>query len=219
MPLGPVFLQASGSSRIRFPAPLGSTGISRFIATTGALTPHGVRSSLDARSDRSVHGVSLILSHRLPAILSSTISVRSGDRPDASRSFLPRQTSPRLPRARPRLCRPNQVHVETFHGPSCYGLAVLVPLPSTLCCHNAVTVRYLTATHRKEGDFHPSVCVPSQAHGWRRPRRRSRAFLRAMRTSPPRSSGAEAVSWTGCTRWTGCLAGLSCSGPSCESCH
>ena len=111
MPLGPVFLQASVSSRIRFPAPLGSTGISRFIATTGALTPHGVRSSLDARSDRSVHGVSLILSHRLPAILSSTISVRSGDRPDASRSFLPRQTSPHLPRARPRLCRPNQVHV------------------------------------------------------------------------------------------------------------
>ncbi len=54
MPLGPVFLQASGSSRIRFPAPLGSTGVSRFLATTGAVTPRGVRCSLDARSGRSV---------------------------------------------------------------------------------------------------------------------------------------------------------------------
>ncbi len=77
--------------------------------------------------------------------------------------------------------------VGTYHGPSCYGLAVLVPLLSTLCCHNAVTVRYLTATHRKEGDFHPSVCVPSQAHGRQRPRCPRQPFPEAMRTSPLRS--------------------------------
>jgi hypothetical protein len=46
----------------------------------------------------------------------------------------------------------------------CFGLAILVPLLSTPCFHDAVTVRYRTALYRTETDFHRSVIPPSQAH-------------------------------------------------------
>lgn len=46
----------------------------------------------------------------------------------------------------------------------CYGLVVLVPLLSTPCCHDAVTVRYRTILHRTEADFHRPIPTPSQAH-------------------------------------------------------
>jgi hypothetical protein len=49
-------------------------------------------------------------------------------------------------------------------GGRCYGLAVLVPLLSTPCCHDAVTVRYLTILHRMEVNFHHFNRTPSQAH-------------------------------------------------------
>lgn len=49
-------------------------------------------------------------------------------------------------------------------GRLCYGLAVLVPLLSTPPLGDAVTVRYHTALHRTEADFHRSVFLPSQAH-------------------------------------------------------
>ena len=49
-------------------------------------------------------------------------------------------------------------------GNLCYGLVVLVPLLSTPCCHDAVTVRYRTALHRTGADFHCSIPTPSQAH-------------------------------------------------------
>ena len=55
----------------------------------------------------------------------------------------------------------------TADGPQaalCYGLVVLVPLLSTPCCHDAVTVRYRTALHRTEADFHRPIPTPSQAH-------------------------------------------------------
>ena len=62
----------------------------------------------------------------------------------------------------------------------CYGLVVLVPLLSTSCCHDAVTVRYRTILHRTEADSHRSIPSPSQAHdrarlgrSRRRPRRRN----------------------------------------------
>jgi hypothetical protein len=45
-----------------------------------------------------------------------------------------------------------------------YGLAVLVPLLSTSCFHDAVTVRYRTILHRTEADFHRLNQTPSQAH-------------------------------------------------------
>jgi len=49
-------------------------------------------------------------------------------------------------------------------GGRCYGLAVLVPLLSTSCCHDAVTVQYLTILHRMEANFHHFNQTPSQAH-------------------------------------------------------
>ena len=49
-------------------------------------------------------------------------------------------------------------------GGRCYGLAVLVPLLSTPCCHDAVTVQYLTILHRMEANFHRFNRTPSQAH-------------------------------------------------------
>ena len=45
-----------------------------------------------------------------------------------------------------------------------YGLAVLVPLLSTPCCRDAVTVRYRTILHRTEADFHRPIPTLSQAH-------------------------------------------------------
>jgi len=45
-----------------------------------------------------------------------------------------------------------------------YGLAVLVPLLSTPCFHDAVTVQYRTILHRTEADFHRFDLTPSQAH-------------------------------------------------------
>jgi len=45
-----------------------------------------------------------------------------------------------------------------------YGLAVLVPLLSTPCFHDAVTVQYRTIPYRTEADFHRFDQTPSQAH-------------------------------------------------------
>ena len=45
-----------------------------------------------------------------------------------------------------------------------YGLAVLVPLLSTPCFHDAVTVRYRTILHRTKADFHRFDQAPSRAH-------------------------------------------------------
>jgi hypothetical protein len=45
-----------------------------------------------------------------------------------------------------------------------YGLAVFVPLLSTPCFHDAVTVQYRTILHRTEADLHRFDQAPSQAH-------------------------------------------------------
>jgi len=66
----------------------------------------------------------------------------------------------------------------------CYGLVVLVPLLSTPCCHDAVTVRYPTALRRRGTDFHRSVFPPSQAHE----RRRRAAFNEDKRMATPNKS-------------------------------
>jgi hypothetical protein len=49
-----------------------------------------------------------------------------------------------------------------------YGLVVLVPLPSTPDCSDAVAVRYRTALRRTGADLHRPILPPSQAHerGW-----------------------------------------------------
>ena len=65
-------------------------------------------------------------------------------------------------------------------GDLCYGLVVLVPLLSTPCCHDAVTVRYRTILHRTEADFHRPIPTPSQAH------EREPSRLAALPSSCPR---------------------------------
>ena len=45
-----------------------------------------------------------------------------------------------------------------------YGLVVLVPLLSTPCFHDAVTVQYRTILHRADADLHRFIQTPSQAH-------------------------------------------------------
>jgi hypothetical protein len=52
-----------------------------------------------------------------------------------------------------------------------YGLVVLVPLLSTPCFHDAVTVQYRTILHRTEADLHRFDHTPSQAHERDRPGR------------------------------------------------
>jgi hypothetical protein len=96
-------------SSFHFPASLRSTVITRFVATTDALTPARQMRRLFAQRTHQHGRGSLIIAGRLPAIPSPTIGVWSGDRPAASGFCPPRQASSfdsRLAHAR----RPNRVH-------------------------------------------------------------------------------------------------------------
>ena len=72
-------------SHFHLPASLGSTVVTRFSATTDALTPAGQARGLWARFALQHRRVSLVTSLGLPAIPSPTISVSSGDRPAVRR--------------------------------------------------------------------------------------------------------------------------------------
>src|SRR5271163_1127751 len=107
--------------------------------------------------------VSLIIAVELPAIPTPTICVLARTVPAATglsclfRLRLSLADSPTLA---------DRIEFTLVH-PSvvlCFGLAILVPLLPTPHYCNAVTVRYRTALHRTETDFHRSVLPPSQAH-------------------------------------------------------
>ena len=103
-------------SFFHFPASLRSTVVTRFAATTDALTPASQRRGLFALRIHQHRRVSLIIAGGLPAIPSPTICVLTGDRPVASGSFPPRQASSfasRLAHSR----RPNRVHGGSPSGP------------------------------------------------------------------------------------------------------
>ena len=88
---------------------LRSTVVTRFVATTDALTPASRARRLFAKRTHWHWRVSLIIAAGLPTIPSPTICVPTGDRPVASGGFPPRQTSPfpsRLVHSR----QPNRVH-------------------------------------------------------------------------------------------------------------
>ena len=55
-----------------------------------------------------------------------------------------------------------------------YGRVVHLRQLSTPCCHDAVAFGYRRVNIPPDGDSHPAVCAPSQAHERRRPRRRGR---------------------------------------------
>jgi hypothetical protein len=72
-------------SHFHLPASLGSTVVTRFSATTDALTPAGQAHGLSARFALRIQRVSLVSSLGLPTIPSPTISASSGDRPAVRR--------------------------------------------------------------------------------------------------------------------------------------
>ena len=155
-----------------FLLPLRSTIVTRFLATMGALTS----SWAVLRSPRGMNSVvpkpiSLIPVFGIPAIPSPTICGVS----EGCGGLL--QAALRMPEGftlRDRLrtalagspISTDRIEFTLFVmiDKRRYGLVVLVPLLSTSCCHDAVTVRYRTALHRTEADFHRFDQTPFQAH-------------------------------------------------------
>jgi len=72
-------------SHFHLPASLGSTVVTRFSATTDALTPAGQAHELSARFALRIQRVSLVSSLGLPTIPSPTIGATTGDHPAVRR--------------------------------------------------------------------------------------------------------------------------------------
>ena len=125
--------------------------------------------------------ISLIPVSGLPAILSPTIcQMSAGHAPGALRmpeGFALRDRLRTSLAGSPIFADRIEFTVSAYASERCYGLAVLVPLLSTPCCHDAVTVRYRTILHRTEADSHRFDPIPSQAHERTRPR--------VLRLAPP----------------------------------
>jgi hypothetical protein len=162
----PVVFRWSVPSRIHFPASLGSTVVTRFFATTDALTPAG-RCFGRFRPERRLVPAGLP-DYRRSTSRHSVSNHRRVDRgslgcqqvfPAATGFAFYQQTRPLTPTE-------SSSRRFTLPGPLRYGLAVLVPLLSTSHCCDAVTVRFRTIRHRTEADSHRFVLLPSQAH-WR----------------------------------------------------
>jgi len=144
-------------SSFHFPASLRSTVITRFVATTDALTPAG-RFFGPAGLERRLPPAGLPDYRRKPSD-PSVSNHRCADRGP------PGCPAIRLAAYRPR-CRlrhlladsPNHTDRIEFTTtlPAdglCYGLVVLSPLLSTPPCGDAVTVRYRTILHRTKRTF------------------------------------------------------------------
>jgi hypothetical protein len=162
-PLASVSFRRSDLSRIHFPASLGSTVITRFLAATDALTPARRFFGLPSHERRLTP--TGLPDYRAGTSGHSVSNHRRNDRgspgcqwiyahPDRLRLSL--EGSP--------------VHTDRIEFTAngllavlCYGLVVLVPLLPTPPCGDAVTVRYRTAFHRKGADLHWSIPSPSQA--------------------------------------------------------
>jgi len=158
------------------PAPLRSTVITRFFATTRALTPAGPfatdRGSLIHVTRTSEHSISNHL------------------RTSTSRVPLPLRWQPyfvvgfagAMPARQFR--RPNRVHFVPFTGNRRYGLLVHFRLLSTRGYGpGAVTFNYWPFSVGQVRDFHPAVQMRFQAHiAWRFSAGRSRLALRPSRS-------------------------------------
>ena len=151
---------------------LRSTIITRFFATMGALTSSWAALwPLRGMNSVSPKPISLIAVSGLPTIPSPTICGVS----EGCGGFL--QSALRMPegfalrdRLRTALAGSPistdriEFTLFVFTDERRYGLAVLVPLLSTPCFHDAVTVQYRTILHRTEADLHRFDQTPSQAH-------------------------------------------------------
>ena len=158
--LCPVFRLTS----FHLPASLRSTVITRFNATTDALSPAG---RLFGRARHE---------HRLTPTGLPDYCKRTSHHSVSNHRRVVRG----LPGCQRICARPDRLRLSladspthadrieftamTFHGHLCYGLVVLVPLLPTPHCCDAVTVRYRTILHRTGADFHCSLLLPSQAH-------------------------------------------------------
>src|SRR6266496_1604930 len=151
----------SAAAQHHVPTLLRSTVITRFFATTRALTP------IDPfATDRG----SLIHVTR-----TSEHSISNHLRASTSRDPLPLRRQPyfvtgfagAMPARQPR--RPNRVHFVPYTGNRCYGLLVHFQLLSTRgCCPGAVTFNYWPFSVGQVRDFHPAVQARFQAHIARR---------------------------------------------------
>jgi len=147
---------SSNGSQHHVPALLGSTVVTRFIATTRALTPTGPfatgRGSLIHVTRTSNHSISNHL----------RLSTRRVPLPQRWRHYFVR-ASPCATQARQNR-RPNRVHLVRAPGP-CYGLVVHFQLLSTRgYSPGAVTFSYWPYSVGQVRDFHPAVQVRFQAH-------------------------------------------------------
>ena len=150
-------------SQHHVPALLRSTVVTRFLATTRALTPTGP----SAASRGSLIHVTRTSNHSVSNHL--RFSPRRVPLPQRWGHYFVR-TSPCAPQARQNR-RPNRVHLIPKREP-CYGLVVHFQLLSTRGYGpGAVTFRYWPYSVGQVRDFHPAVQVRSQAHGARRSRR------------------------------------------------
>src|SRR6266540_3807345 len=145
-------------SHFHLPASLRSTVVTRFSATTDALTPASRVRRLFANRTHQHWRVSLIIPGGLPAIPSPTICVLTGDRPVASGFFPPRQTSPfarRLVHSR----RPNRVHGGDPLGPPVLrtGRSRSVALHPALPRGSYGSIPHGSSPH---GSGLPPLCLP-----------------------------------------------------------
>ena len=166
-----VFCRLVGRPSIFLPT-LRSTVVTRFFATMGALTSsRAVLRPSTGMNSVIPKPISLITLLSLPAVPSPTICGVS----EGGGGFL--HSAPRMPEGfalRDRLrtalagspISTDRIEFTLFiyADKRRYGPVVLVPLLSTPCCHDAVTVRYRTILHRTEADSHRFDPTPSQAH-------------------------------------------------------
>ena len=141
-----------------FPTSLRSTVVTRFLATTDALTPAGP----------------FVAAHRGSLIhdsLTSNHAVSNHLRFSTGRVPLPQRRQHYFVRASP-FCskarqnrRPNRVHVVAVRPPRRYGLVVLLPMLSTRGYRpDAVSFGYWPYSVGQVRDSHPAVKERSQAH-------------------------------------------------------
>jgi len=184
------FVIRHGRSTSTFLRPLAPRALPRFVATTDALTPAGRFFGPCGHEPRAVPGGSPCLSptHVQPfcsqplhrpspgiSVRSRFVSARVCQPADPvalrqQREYLPFRSWPGLRNSARRLAGRCSRIGFTLCLSRCYGRVVHLRQLPTPCCHDAVAFGYRRANVPPDGDFHPAVCTPSQAHKRGRPR-------------------------------------------------